>query len=149
MRYPGLNSRKVVARNLMLTIQVEAKVSAAQLIEAVETMPTGELEEFIAHLLKLRAQRLAPNLSANESELLLKINQGIPVSIQNRFNELVAKRAALTLIMEEHTELLQLTDEIENLDAARVRYLGEVARLRNVSLTQVMVDLGIQTPAYV
>ncbi len=133
----------------MLTIQVEAKVSAAQLIEAVETMPTGELEEFIAHLLKLRAQRLAPNLSANESELLLKINRGIPVSIQNRFNELVAKRAALTLTTEEHTELLQLTDEIENLDAARVIYLGEVARLRNVSLTQVMADLGIPTPAYV
>ena len=130
----------------MLTIQVEAQVSSAQLIKAVETMPTGELEEFIAHLLKLRAQRLAPNLSSTESELLLKINQGIPIAIQNRFNELVAKRVALTLTTEEHTELLQLTDEIENLDGARVRYLGEIARLRNVSLNQVMADLGIQNP---
>ncbi|MCP2731197.1 STAS/SEC14 domain-containing protein [Limnofasciculus baicalensis] len=131
----------------MLSIQVQAQVSSEQLLKAVENMPRGEFEEFIAHLLKLRAQRLATSVSKTESELLVKINQAITIALQNRFNELVTKRVALTLTQQEYTELLQLTDEIENIDAVRVGYLGELACLRHVSLTQLMADLGIKNPA--
>jgi hypothetical protein len=46
----------------------------------------------VAEVLKLRAQQEAPNLSALESELLLKINQGISEEMQQRFDQLVAKR---------------------------------------------------------
>ncbi|MHC5610902.1 MAG: hypothetical protein ACYTXA_07760 [Nostoc sp.] len=52
---------------------------------------------FVTHVLLLRAQREAPRLSLSESELLLKINHGIPDQLQNRFNQLIAKPEALTI----------------------------------------------------
>lgn len=133
----------------MSMIRVEAQVSAEQLLKAVEQLPPQELEAFVTQVLRLRAQREAPSLSVSESELLLKINQGIPSGLQNRFNELIAKRQALTLTEAEHAELIQLSDRIEQLDAERIASYAELARLRNQSLTEVMQDLGIQPPACV
>lgn len=133
----------------MSMIRVEAQVSAEQLLKAVEQLPPQELEAFAFQVLRLRAQREAPSLSVSESELLLKINQGIPSGLQNRFNELIALRQALTLTEAEYAELIQLGDRIEQLDAERIASLAELAQLRNQSLTEVMQNLGIQPPACV
>ena len=130
----------------MPVIRVEAQVSAEQILKAVEQMPQQELEAFITQVLMLRAQREVPSLPLSESELLLKINQGIPRELQSRFNKLIAKRQALTLSEAEQAELIRLTDQIEQLDAERIESLAELARLRNQSLTDVMQDLGIQPP---
>lgn len=72
----------------------------------------------------------------------------MPPHIQQRFNELVAKRQAETLTPEELQELLQLTDQIETSDAQRVQYLGELARLRGISLPDLMKELGIHPARY-
>ena len=133
----------------MPVIRVEAQVSAEQLLKAVEQMTKQELEAFITQVLMLRAQRKAPSLSLSESELLFKINQGIPRELQSRFNELIAKRQALNISEAEQAELIRLTDQIEQLDAERIKSLAELARLRNQSLTDVMQDLGIQSPVCV
>lgn len=125
------------------------QASSEQLLNAIAQMPQPELETFIDRVLKLRAQRQAPSLSAAESELLLKINQGIPADLQHRFNELVAKRQALTLTEAEHIELIQLSDRIEQLDAERIEQLATLAKLRQRSLREMMQDLGIQSPACV
>lgn len=129
------------------------QASTEQLLNAIAQMPQSELETFVEQVLKLRAQRQAPSLSAAESELLLKINQGIPVDLQHRFNELVAKRQALALTEAEHAELIQeliqLGDRIEQLDAERLEYLAALAKLRQRSLREIMQDLGIQLPACV
>lgn len=119
------------------------------LLKAVEQIPQPELDAFVTQVLKLRAQRQAPSLSMSESELLLKINQGIPDQLQQRFNQLVAKRQALDLTEADYAELVQLTDRIEQLDAERIESLAELARLQNKSLIEMMHDLGIQPPACV
>jgi hypothetical protein len=49
----------------------------------------------------------------------------------------------------EQAELIQITDRIEQLDAERIEYLGELALLRQRSLTEIMQDLGIQPPTCV
>ncbi len=131
----------------MTVIRVEAQVSADQLLKAVEQMSSQDLETFVTEVLKLRAQREVPSLSVSESELLVKINQGISAEMQGRFNELVAKRQRLILSDAELAELIQLTDEIEQLDAERVQYLGELGQLRGRSLSEVMQDLSICPPA--
>jgi hypothetical protein len=64
-------------------------------------------------VLALRAKRRAPSLPGKETELLQKINQDLPVEMQQRFNLLTAKRRAETLTSEEYQELLDLVDEIE------------------------------------
>ena len=133
----------------MPVIQVEAQVSAEQILKAVEQMQEQEFEAFVTQVLLLRAQREAPRLSLSESELLLKINQGLDDQLQNTFNQLIAKRQAMTISDAELEELIQLTDRIEQLDAERIESLAKLARLRQRSLTQVMQDLNIQPPACV
>ena len=81
-----------------------------------------------------------------DCDLLEQIHRAIPSDVQARFATLLDKRDALTLTDDEYTELLDLTNQIENLEANRVRLLGELARYRGVTLTQVMQDLGIVTP---
>jgi hypothetical protein len=129
-------------------IQVKTELSFDELLKAVEQLSLSDLEQLMSQVIALQAQRKARSLSKAETELLLKINQGLPPDVQQRLNELVAKRQAETLSFEEHQELLQLTDQIEKSDAKRVQYLTELARLRGASLTALMKELGIHPPAY-
>lgn len=123
--------------------------STEQLLKEIEQLPPSELEAFVVQVLKLRAQRQVSHLSISESELLLRINQSIPDSIHQHFEQLVAKRQQLTITEAELAELIEITDLIEALNVERIRALAELARSRNQSLTQVMQDLGIQPPACV
>jgi hypothetical protein len=117
-----------------------------QTLHTLEHLPTEELDALVTHALKLRASRNAPHLSNDESRMLEQIHHAIPTDVQTRFADLLDKRDALTLTEDEYTELLRLTDVIENQEAKRVLLLGELARYRGVTLEQVMRDLGIQTP---
>jgi hypothetical protein len=123
--------------------------STEQLLKEIEQLPQPELEIFVDQVLKLRAQRQVPHLSASESELLLKINQSIPEPLQQQFEHLVMKRQQLTITDAELAELIKITDCIEALNVERIQSLAELARSRNQSLTQVMQNLGIQPPTCV
>ena len=133
----------------MPVYKVEAQVDTKQLLQVVEQMPQPDFEAFVTQVLMLRAQRQVPSLSLSESELILKINQSIPDSLQQRFNDLITKRHSLTLTDAEQAELIKLTDQIEDLDVKRIEYLAQLAQLRQRSLTEVMQDLDIQLPACV
>jgi len=85
-----------------------------------------------------------PRLSKRESELLLAINRGLPAKLAERYWILVSRRRSETLTPEEHQELLQLTDEVERLQAERIEHLAELARLRGKPLGVVMEELGIR-----
>jgi len=63
-------------------------------------------------------------------------------------NQLIAKRQAETLTPDEHKELLRLIEQSEKAEAARVEAMAQLARLRGVSLTTLMHDLGIKAPDY-
>ena len=130
----------------MTVSQVE--LSPEQLLKAVSKLPPPELDRFIAQATKLRSPVIGRRLSRRESELLLKVNRGVPADVQRRYDALIAKRQDFTLTSAEYDELLKLTDEIERLDAQRIEYLSELARLRKKPLTVVMDELGIQAPAY-
>ena len=132
----------------MSMVQVQAQLSTDELVKAAEQLSQSELEEFTHHIIELRAQRQARRLPHTEAELLVKINQGLPSANQKRYDALLAKRRAETLTAEEHQELLQLTDELENTEARRVEYLSDLANQRKTSLTTLMRELGIATPTY-
>jgi len=101
-----------------------------------------------ADVINLRAQRLVHRLSQAEAQFIVKINQGLPAEVQKRYDELIDKRRDESLNSEEYSELLRLTDQIENLEAQRMQYLSELARYRKVSLTELMKNMGIQPPAH-
>lgn len=132
----------------METIRLQSEVSFDALLNGVEQMNTQDLERFANQVLVIRARRRAPTLPRRESELLQQINQRLPVELEHKFGVLTAKRRSETLTPDEHQELLELVDEIEQRDAKRVEYLAELAQLRNVPLRTLMAQLGIQPPAY-
>jgi len=132
----------------MPTVKVKAQLTADDLLQAVKQLDPSELEGFVWQIIAFQAHRKAKGLSKEESELLIKINQGIPPVIQERYDKLIVKRQSETLTPGEYDELLRLTDQIEKLDAERVEYLKELVCIRQTSLTALMEELDIQTPNY-
>jgi hypothetical protein len=124
----------------MPTIQIETE----QLLNAALQMPREELEQFVARLFALKAREYAPVLSEKETELLLKINQGLPPAMQQRLNELIDKRQSHTITQDELEELIQLTDQVELFDAERLKHLIELAHLRGVTLDELIKKLGLK-----
>jgi hypothetical protein len=77
----------------------------------------------------------------------LRINSRLPEDVQRRYAELIAKRDAETLGDEEHQELLRLTKQVEAFDVARVEALSQLASRRGVTLSALMRQLEIASPA--
>src|SRR6185436_17686073 len=127
----------------MTTIPIEAQISTEQLLRAVERLPPDDLAAFVAEVVALHAQRGAPHLGQQETALLLQINQGIPADMRRRVDELVARRQAESITADELRELMQLTEQIEQQDAARLAALLELALLRRTTLGELMNTLGI------
>ena len=124
----------------MPTIQVTTE----QLLEAVLQLSRPELGRFVTKLFVLKARQETPNLSERESELVMKINQGLPPGMQERLNELIAKRRAETIKAKELRELKKLTDQTELFDAERLKLLIELSHLRDVPLHKLIKQLGLK-----
>jgi hypothetical protein len=124
-----------------------AQASFDDIFRAIERLDTRQVERILSRLLALQAQQRAPNLPARETELMQRINQGLPVAKSARYHELMAKRRLGTLPAEDYGELLGLTDESERLQAERIQYLAELARLRGTPLRALMDELGLQPAA--
>lgn len=124
----------------MPTIQIETD----QLLQAALQMPREELEEFVIRLFTLKASEETPCLSDRETELLLAINQGLPAVTRKRLNKLIKKRQSYTITEAELRELRQLTDQIEKSDAERLKNLIELAHLRQVTLDDLIRQLGLK-----
>ena len=132
----------------MPNIEIRSQVSLNDLLNGVAQLNSSDLEQFVSQVLALRAKRVAPSVSKQETEILEKINRGLAQKTQQRYNELVAKRQAETLTDAEHQELLDLIDRIEQADAERVQALTKLAQLRNMSVKTLMETLNIRPPAY-
>lgn len=132
----------------MAMVKVQAKLSTEDLLNAINQLDKRNLESLLQKILVLVARRKAQNLQKNEAELLNKINQGFPPEIQQRYDSLIARRRSENLTDAEQTELLKLTDHVENLERQRIEYLVELAQLRQMTLNQLMQQLGIQPPNY-
>lgn len=122
----------------MSTIKVEVEFSSEDLLKAVGQLSQSDLRKFISQAIAIQAQRTTSSLMQRESELLLKINQGIPLDIQKDYNDLIAKRDAETLTNHEYKELLNLTQQIEKQQAQRIEHLAELASLKGISLNTLM-----------
>ncbi len=136
----------------MTTVQLKSEVNIEidELIGGVAQLESAEIEHLLSALSLVLAKRKAPSLPARESVLLQKIGEGLPDTVQARYNALQQKLLAEKITPEEHNELLGLIDVVEQADAVRLQALIELAQLRKVSLDELVGQLGIeQPPAYV
>ena len=89
-----------------------------------------------------------PHLSNAESELMQRINEGLPAETWEQYHDLVAKRRAETLTSEQHRTLISLSNQIEEDYAQRLGFVLELARLHGTSLEAQMKALGIPQYSY-
>ena len=113
-----------------------------QLLQDVARLGSGELEQFTDRFLALRARRRAPSLPKREAELLQLINRGLPAEVRQRYDALNDKLHAETITDEEHQVLLGLIEQVKQSDVERLRHLIELAQLRQLSLDELMDQLG-------
>ncbi|MEG3937873.1 STAS/SEC14 domain-containing protein [Microcoleus sp. S36b_A3] len=128
----------------MPTVKIEAQISALDLLQAVQQLSQPELEQFIEQVLQLHAKNIAPSLPTQESELLLKINQGLPEELQHLYQALIDKRDRETLTESEYQQLLESTEQVEKYQAQRLEYLTQLAQIRQVSLTNLITQMGLK-----
>ena len=126
-----------------------SQLSTEQIISAVSHLSLPELEQVFDHVLALQAERKAAHLSAAESVLLARINQGLPSALRERIACLRARRADESITDAEYEELTRLIDRAEELHADRMAVLVELAKCRGVSLAVLMDQLGIHFPEHV
>ena len=69
-----------------------------------------------------------------------------PAAEWDRYYTLVAKRRNGVLSEDESAELTAASNRIEEQNARRMEHLAELARLRNVTLTELLDQLGIVSP---
>jgi hypothetical protein len=124
-------------------------MSITELLQAANQLNEPDLDQLVDQVLMLRAKRKANILSKAETELLLQINQGVPADLHQQYQALREKCNEGTLSNEEYELLLALSDRIEILAAERAGSLVKLAELRQITLTQLMNDLGIKAPNYV
>ena len=128
----------------MPVITIQARLFPNDLLQAVKQLSPTEFTKFASEVMTL--QRLRNRFSHVEADLLQKINQGLPTDQQARYKELIAKRMAEALTLDEHDELLRITEKVEAMNAKRIAYLAKLAQLRQTSLNELMTDLGIGSP---
>lgn len=128
----------------MPTVKIEAQMSALDLLQAVQQLSQPELEQFIEQIIQVKAQRIAPSLSTKESELLIKINQNLPQELRHLYQNLIEKRNQENLTASEYQQLLELTEQVEKYQAQRLEYLTQLAQIRQLSLTNLITEMGIE-----
>jgi len=124
-------------------------MSLDELIQAANQLDSSDLERLLQQVVILRAYRKVNVQTLEEAQLLHKINQGIEGELRAQYQTLRAKKEAETLTDAEYNTLIQLSNQIEQFGAQRLEALANLAQLRQVSLSDLMETLGIQSVTYV
>jgi fructose-1,6-bisphosphatase len=93
-------------------------------------------------------QNTGKRLSSVEVQLLEKINQSLAQIQWDRYRELLARRKAGTLTLEEQRELISYSDRIEEANVKRIRYVAELADVQHTTLPALMTKLGLKPVAH-
>ncbi len=107
-----------------------------------------ELSQFIVQILELNFpdEKAKPKIIAKkEAELLQKIELAIPIETWERFHILRAKRQNETIVDSEIAEYTAINQQIEAANVERLAVLVELAKIKKVSLEEIMKQLGLTT----
>ena len=127
----------------MPTIHLSANVSSEELLEALKELPARELDAFVHAAIALRRRAKRRRVPGKEAELLAEINKGFAASWWAKYQNLIEKRCAESLTESEERKLIQFSNQLEKRQVKRLTSLAELARLRGVTLSALMTDLGL------
>lgn len=119
------------------------EISNENLLSAVVGLPKNEFERLIEKAKRLRGKS-SENKAGREVRLIKKVNETTLTEEEyRRFYELIEKRRDENISDDELEELSDLTDKSEEINVKRLKYLFEIAQIRNKSLREVMKELEI------
>ena len=122
------------------------------LLSNADQMPVTELEAFVQQLNALITRKKTTDKNLRDTILLDKINQTVlDKTKRERYQSLIYRMEMETISDIEHTELLKLVEQEEKIRVKRLKYLIELAQLRNIILPQLMktLELTKSTPSNV
>jgi hypothetical protein len=104
------------------------------------------VENLIKYTIEERwsAASRAPSLSQRESELLLEIQTIFSEEETEEFHALCRLHDAELLTSAEHVRYRELIHLREKQNAVRLRALGELAKIRGISLDEIIADLHLE-----
>lgn len=104
-------------------------------------------DTYIMRLLQkdLQTHAAPVRLSREESQLLKQINASLSTIEWERYRSLLAKRDNEILTTGEQTELIALSDQIEEANVRRMEAVAELARVRKTTVPALMENLGLSS----
>jgi hypothetical protein len=137
---------------MTLTIDLKPEIEAALREEAAKAGLDADrfIQRTIEEQLKkaINGHPEVSSLSSAESKLLRQVNEWLPSETWDEYQELREKFRSETLTDAEHQRLTEIYDQIEMINAKRIGFIAELARLRQVSLEEMMKQLGIPAPSF-
>ena len=117
------------------------------LLSNASQMPLNELEAFVHELNAVITRKKTTDKSSRDTILLDKINRTVlDKAKRERYQALIYTLEMETISDVEHTELLELVEQEEKIRVKRLKYLIELAQLRNITLPQLMKNLELTKP---
>jgi hypothetical protein len=82
--------------------------------------------------------------SSREFELLQQIEGSLAQIDWQRYQQLIEKRRAETLTSIEQNELIAFSDHLEAINSDRIHNLVKLAQIRNTTVNNLMIQLGLK-----
>jgi hypothetical protein len=114
------------------------------LVQSVSRLNTTELTTFFEKLNHTLSGQQSLSPFGEEVILLKQIKTIIPASVIRRFKELQTKQYNDSISDKEREEILTITDFIEEKSAERVLLLGELAKIRQIPLIDLVKQLQLK-----
>ena len=115
-----------------------------KILHGIATWERPEVETFLYEVRKILAKKKENKLSNRETELFLIINKAVLTSEEwGVYTDLFDKYEAETISKKEQVILDDFMTRLESYGITRLQALAELAQIRNISLDQLMQNLGI------
>ncbi len=117
--------------------------SISSLYQEAERLDNTALDSLISQLQAIRTNRKTSDKQKTEADLLKKINRGLSSAQSADFQLLNQKRINNEINEKERITLEKLLVNIEKLHTARVKHIGQLATLRNISVRELLAQLNL------
>lgn len=132
----------------MAKSQIQSDMDIQSFLLDATKLNVSELERITRELNALIVRKKTPQSDQRERRLIQLINQAaLNTEQRTRYAALSEKLQNASITEAEHQEFMALVELDEQLRNDRVKYLLELAQLRNIPLPKLLTDLGLE-PAH-
>lgn len=127
----------------MKSLNIKFPFTTSDLLSYFDRLNTSDLQSIADKIALLIAKRKTPTPEDREEKLLEIINEKLPSSFLNRFEELKGKMTKGTILKKEMLEMEAYVDRIEDFDTKKIEALHELSNLKKVPFQQLAKDLAV------